>query len=234
MNRIRLTFIITAVLTVLLAGCTSAGEDNQPNMSSSPITETAQPSQKPAGEGEATPPTEGPQTKEELAALFKSPQDAAAAVIIALKDSDIASLKTYVHPKKGVLFSPYVHIDAEHAQTFPAEELPGIDDDKLFVWGSYDGSGEPIELSFGDYYKKFVYDEEFINAEQIGWDEILSSGNTEPNLKETFPGCYIVDYHFSGFDKQYEGMDWKSLILAFEEHEGGWYVSAIVHSQWTI
>lgn len=161
-------------------------------------------------------------------------QEAADAVILALKDKDLTKLAALIHPEKGVLFSPFAHIDQETALVFQQDELPDLTDATVRTWGIYDGSGEPIELTFAQYYDKFVYDKPFIEAESVGKDEIIGQGTTVVNLKEVFPNSYIVDYHFSGFDDQYEGMDWESLILVLEQHEGAWYVSAIVHSQWTI
>ncbi|MCU6712807.1 hypothetical protein M6D81_29305 [Paenibacillus sp. J5C_2022] len=73
-----------------------------------------------------------------------------------------------------------------------------------------------------------------MNAEEIGWNEMKGSGNSIPNIKDVYPDSYLVDYYFSGFNKDYKGMDWESLILVLEEHDGGWYIVAIVHSQWTI
>jgi hypothetical protein len=43
-----------------------------------------------------------------------------------------------------------------------------------------------------------------------------------------------VEYHFSGFDKKFEGMDWASLKLVFENSNNEWYLVGIVHDQWTI
>lgn len=162
-----------------------------------------------------------------------TPDDAAAAVILALKESDITTLKAYIHPDKGLLFSPYAHIDTATAKVFPAASFPDLTDTTVYHFGSYDGSGEPIDLTFQQYYDKFVYDKDFLNAETVGNDEIKGTGNMKVNIKDIFPNSYVVDYHFSGFDAQYEGMDWESLILVLEELNGAWYVSAIVHSQWT-
>jgi len=43
-----------------------------------------------------------------------------------------------------------------------------------------------------------------------------------------------VEYHFPGFDKKYEGMDWASLRLVLIEAKDGWKLVGIVHDQWTI
>jgi hypothetical protein len=43
-----------------------------------------------------------------------------------------------------------------------------------------------------------------------------------------------VEYYFPGFEAQYEGMDWKSLRLVFEQHQGSWKLVGIIHNEWTI
>lgn len=134
----------------------------------------------------------------------------------------------------GLLFSPYAHIDSASAQVFQAANLPDLADPTVYTWGAYDGSGEPIALTLQQYYDKFVYDQDFIQPEAIGVDVIKGTGNMIVNIDDVFPNSFIMDYHFSGFDAQYSGMDWESLILVLEEFNGAWYVSAIVHSQWTI
>src|SRR4030095_7545132 len=170
----------------------------------------------------------------DVAIKATTPQDAAAAVILALKEADMTKLAAYIHPDKGLLFSPYAHIDTATAKVFPAAGLPALTDTTVYQWGSFDGSGEPIALTFKQYYDKFVYDKDFIASETVGTDQIKGTGNTIVNIKDVFPNSYVMVYYFSGFDPQYDGMDWESLVLVLEESNGAWYVSAIVHSQWTI
>ncbi|MEI8091095.1 MAG: hypothetical protein WCG98_02340 [bacterium] len=51
----------------------------------------------------------------------------------------------------------------------------------------------------------------------------------------TFYANYqIKEYHFTGFDPQYSGMDWKSLWLVFGEENGIWKLVGVVHGQRTI
>lgn len=215
--------LLAIVMLALLIGCSATGGDPN-NKGESPVT-----SPTPSNDNEAN---QGEDEQNDDAAATS--QEAADAVIHALKDKDLTKLAAVIHPKKGLLFSPYAHIDQATALVFQKDGLPDLTDATVRTWGVHDGSGEPIELTFAQYYDKFVYDKPFIDAESVGQDEILGQGNTIVNIKEVFPNSYVVDYHFSGFDKQYEGMDWESLILVLEQHEGAWYVSAIVHSQWTI
>lgn len=238
MNKI---MIIVTTLILLLSGCSAANSNagNTPD-NSSPNTNVGQGNQPTPTEPAPTEPAaEEPDSsnnvkEEEEPAPAATAQEAAAAVISALKQSDMKTLSAYIHPEKGLLFSPYAHIETATAKVFPADGLPALIDSTVYNWGSYDGSGDPIELTFKQYYDKFVYDKDFIEAETVGVDEIKGEGNTIVNIEDVFPNSYVMDYYFSGFDPQYNGMDWESLILVLEELNGAWYVSAIVHSQWTI
>lgn len=153
----------------------------------------------------------------------------------ALKNRDMLSLSAIVHPDKKVRFSPYTFVDTEKDLTFSAEEIKGLlENEKVYTWGSYDGSGDPINLTFSEYLSRFVYDRDFIKAEEIVYNRYISRGNTINNIFEAYPEGKVIEYHFPGFDPKYEGIDWESLKLVFEEKDGKWYLTGIVHDQWTI
>jgi hypothetical protein len=118
---------------------------------------------------------------------------------------------------------------------FTSDEIAALKgDDKKRVWGIYDGSGEPIELTVAEYFDKFVYNADYLNAPQVGINSILYSGNSLENVTEAFPEASFVEYHFKGFDPQYEGLDWCSLKVVAEKLNGEWKLIALIHSQWTI
>ena len=95
-----------------------------------------------------------------------------------IKNKDMDTLSTYVHPSKGLRFTPYTYIDMENDQLFTAEEVLGLNGDStLYIWGAYD---------------------------------------------------------VTGFEPEYEGIDWKSLTLVFEKDSGDCYLVGIIHGQWTI
>jgi len=155
--------------------------------------------------------------------------------IQAIKDKDMEKLASVVHPSKGVLFSPYSHIELGKHNVFMKEQLKGLlDSDQKYYWGEYDGSGEPIELTFKEYYDRFVYNHDFANAEKVAFNIIQQWGNTIVNFSEVYPEGKFMDYSFSGFDPGYDGMDWASLRLVFEEYNGQWYLVCIAHGEWTI
>lgn len=165
----------------------------------------------------------------------------AAKAIMALKEQDIDELAGLVHPVKGVTFSPYTYVrplqgaPGEADLVFSASQLRDLwSDTTIYHWGAYDGSGEPIELTFPEYYERFVYDVDFARPDAVGFDETVGQGNTINNIAEVYPNAVTVEYHFEGIDAQYEGMDWRSLRLVLEEVDGVWYVVGIVHDEWTI
>ncbi|KAB3532819.1 tropomyosin [Alkaliphilus serpentinus] len=152
-----------------------------------------------------------------------------------LKDKNMDILSEMVHPSKGVRFSPYFYIDKEEDVVLSPEEVKGaFQNEEIYTWGNYDGSGEPIELTIEEYYHKFIYDEDFISPHLIGNNTSIGEGNIIDNLNEVYPDASFVEFHFEGIDPQYEGIDWRSLKLVFEEYGGTWYLIGIIHGQWTV
>jgi len=155
-------------------------------------------------------------------------------VVQALKNKDMLSLAGYVHPVDGLRFSPYAYVKSTDL-VFPSSQIPGsMSDNTLFTWGIYDGSGLSIDMTFTEYYAQFIYDVDFANAPQVAVNERIGKGNSIDNSLEFYPGAMIVEYHFPGFEAQYQGMDWRSLRLVFMDYNNTWYLVGIIHDQWTI
>lgn len=172
---------------------------------------------------------EDTQTSEELL------RGSAIKTLGALKNKNVGYLSTLAHPDKGIRFSPYATVDMNKDIVLSADEIKNIlTDDKLFIWGRYDGIGKPIEKSFSEYFDEFVYDRDFANAEETAKNESIGWGNSINNLETAYPDTEYYEYHFPGFNPEFGGMDWVSLRLVFEEHKGAWYLVGIVHDQWTI
>lgn len=164
----------------------------------------------------------------------KTIKDKANKVIMAIKNKDFTSLAKFVHPEKGVRFSPYTAVYEEDI-FFTKEQIKNLyQSNTEYIWGYRDGSGFPIKETFKDYYSEFVYDQDFVNAKEVGYNQRLGSGNTIDSTSEFYKDSIRVEYHFSGFNPDYEGMDWESLVLIFQEKDSVWYLVGIVHDQWTI
>lgn len=153
------------------------------------------------------------------------------ATLAAIKARDMAALAAIVHPSKGLRFSPYAHVDQQRDQRFTRDELErAFADASKRTWGEYDGIAGPIDLSFADYFQRFVYDRDFAAAPEISYNRAIGSGNTIENTADMYPDAIMVEHHFPSSPNT---LDWKSLRLLFEELDGAWYLVAIVHAEWT-
>ena len=156
-------------------------------------------------------------------------------IVSLLKDKDIENLFYFIHPEKGVRFSPYSNIDEDNDIVFSKDEfVDAFYDDKEYLWGSYDGTGDPINLTFAEYYDRFVFDVDYTKADKVALNQLIGMGNTIVNIDEVYPNGSFVEFHISSQDPQYNGMDWRSLRLVFEMDNNNWYLVGIVHGEWTI
>ncbi|WP_346237613.1 hypothetical protein ABDK00_000855 [Niabella insulamsoli] len=156
-------------------------------------------------------------------------------VLTIFKQKNYAKLDSFIHPEEGVRFSPYATIQPEDKK-FSREayrKLVTANKGKVVTWGSYDGSGDPIQLTPSEYFKKFVYDANFVNPEKFDINEFIKTGNSINNLKSAYGNGDFTESYFSG-SKKNGGMDWKSVRLVFKEVNGTYYLVGIVHDQWTI
>ncbi|MCK8060718.1 MULTISPECIES: hypothetical protein [unclassified Fusibacter] len=163
-------------------------------------------------------------------------EDRATAVVYALRDINFKKLSEYVHPEKGVRFTPITTVNQDTDQKFSAEEVAVLlEDSSRYVWGKHDGTGDDILASPFSYYENYIYNADYLNAPQISYNEQLGYGNSYENSAEIYPGSIRVEYYFPGFEEKYQGMDWTSLRLVFEEYtDGKWYLVGIIHNMWTI
>lgn len=159
-------------------------------------------------------------------------QSRARQVILAIQAKDMNQLANYVHPTKGVRFSAYSYVDKKGDLVFKPAQVRGLGaSTRRYLWGEYDGSGDPIRMTFNRYYRQFVYDKNFARAPQVSYNEISGGGTIIPNIFSSYPGAIVVDYYFPPADGE---MDWRSLRLAFQKHGSVWYLVGIIHNEWTI
>ncbi len=156
-------------------------------------------------------------------------------ILASIKVKDFKKFSEFIHPIFGVRFSPYTFIDTStNVKLTTVTFMEQINKQTKLVWGSFDGSGEIIQLTIEEYFNRFVYNADFINAEKKSINKMIGSGNTINNLESIYNGCDYTESYFSGFDKQFEGMDWCCLRLVFKKYNDKYYLVGIVHDQWTI
>ena len=152
-----------------------------------------------------------------------------------IRDKKYAALDSLIHPEKGIRFSPYSYITAAD-KNFSRKEftsLFGKNKNSRITWGAYDGSGDPIVLTAPEYFKKFVYDGNYVHPEKLQVNKIIGKGNTTNNIHSYYKGNDFTESYFSG-SRKYDGQDWKSVRLIFKEINGKFYLVGVVHDQWTI
>lgn len=153
-------------------------------------------------------------------------------ILDALSTADYATLSKFVHKKRGLHFAPYAYVHDDQ-QVLDKQTLHAGDTTIQRVWGSYDGSGEPIELTFGEYHHRFVFDRDFRTSHKIEYQLFQSYGNSLNNIKDYFKGAFNISFYVKGTE-EYGSMDWSQLKLVFDVIDGHLYLIALVHDQWTI
>jgi hypothetical protein len=150
-----------------------------------------------------------------------------------LDNNKLTTFSDHFHPIKGCKFVPYTFISDEHlnfsSQSFQNE----LSQNKKLHWGMYNGSGEAIDLTIQDYFKQFVYDENFKNnSTEIHINSDLEFSNSLNNILDFFPESDYIELYYEG-TKEHEGMDWSSLLFYIEQFKDTYYLVAVVHNQWT-
>ena len=147
---------------------------------------------------------------------------------------DYASLGAVSHPEYGVVFSPYATIDLNANRRFTASQVAELGrDTQEYIWGIYSGTADPIRLTPTEYFKRFVWDADYLQADKIRINRITAKGNALENIDEVFPDARYADFYIAPTNGS-DGTDWHSLRLVFEDWEGKLMLSAVVHSEYTI
>ena len=164
------------------------------------------------------------------------PSELANHVANALAAKDWPTVAEFVHPEHGLRFTPSAYIRLDGDVVLSKQEVRGLGTDRTVrLWGQFDGSGDPIEMTIEEYYGLFIYDRDFARANIGASNEQLGRGNSLNNILEVFGEREVVFFerHVPGTTK-YDGMDWGSLRLVLERANGQWYLIGIVHDEWTI
>lgn len=154
-------------------------------------------------------------------------------VIVAFRDNNMSVLARYVHPHKGVRFSPNPLIGNDDV-VFTGANIQGVfKDKKKYNWGVDVTSLEPINKTFNEYCQEFIYDRDYASVKDIGYNRVVRETDMVSNISEYYPDAIVIEYYFSGSVAQ-ESSDWTRLRLVFEEFSDEWFLIGVVHEQWTI
>jgi hypothetical protein len=157
-------------------------------------------------------------------------------ILEAIAAGNFATLAKYVHPQRGLEFSPYSRnlIDLQTIRFSQAEVVKFGVDERIYTWGTFDGSGEPILMTPSDYFKEFVYDIDYIRkAKRTTTIPKQRTPGEFSGLHKYYPEELIVRYHYPGTpDNEY--IDFRDLILLFSVIEGRWYLVGVALAESTV
>jgi len=154
--------------------------------------------------------------------------EAAGEVVRALRGRDLNRLAFWIHEEHGVLFSPYRSLDPASSRSFLPDALPQFSDDTKLVWGVYEGTNNPIELTFREYFETFVYDQDFAQAPTVSANRSAIPDGSPYNGQEVFPESSYVEFYFP---RQDSSRGWKSLTLVFLPADDDWRLVAVAHGE---
>ncbi len=150
-----------------------------------------------------------------------------------IKSRNYKKFALFIHSQDHLRFSPYANIDTIKDQVLSAEQLLLLaKQNRKINWNST-WETEPELLTVDGYFKKFVYDVDFLNAELKSINQYHSQGTDLNNINETYLICDVVEFFFSGFDEKYEGHDFRTLRLVYKTKNNKPYLVGIVHDEWT-
>jgi len=178
--------------------------------------------------------TKAEQTQAVLSQWDQEVLDLAVECLELLKNRDWGALGAMVHRQQGLTFSPYGYVE-DDAVRLGMGDVKALDfDEEVRTWGAFDGSGNPIEYTFEEYYDRFIFDRDFTKAPQAAVDRVIRT-TMQNNLYVFGNGGAFVDFHMPGTDP-YPDHTWASLRLVFswEEDVEGLSLVAIVHDEWTV
>jgi hypothetical protein len=160
-------------------------------------------------------------------------------VLLQIKNNDFKKLSLIIHPKKGLRFEPYVEQNWCGISFSTKAFKKAYASSKKYIWGHYDGSGEPIRLSFGDYYKNFIYAKDYnVIAPKYYTTQSIPqkySADAADIAKSDWVQNYphgIVAYYY--YPNPAQDMDWSAIGLVFEKLNNKWYLVAILRDAWRI
>lgn len=159
--------------------------------------------------------------------------------IAAIAEEDWETLSQLVHPQHGVRFSPYAQVDLKSDVVLSRKEVAGLSKDtKVRKWGMHAFSGEPLELKFQEYRKKYIYDGDYAQATRDRLKIVTGSNLSEvfgagSNLPEVFRDREVDFFEYFVPETKAGKKDWRRLRLVFERTNSKWYLVGVVHSDYT-
>ena len=156
-------------------------------------------------------------------------------VVEAFKAQDGKRLASLTHPEKGLRFSPGAYVDVASDVVFSRAQIETFwTDEKTYTWGFADGTGDPINMTPGQYYRVYIMSRDFLSPSSINVNSDRATGNTSNNAALVYPNGTRVEYYIEPSIRDgVPELDWAALRLVFERSGDSWFLVAVIHDEWT-
>lgn len=131
----------------------------------------------------------------------------------------------YIHPEKGIHFYP-AGLKAS-GKALPVQSLKNAMFNPVkYDWGKVSSDEPSIKSGFINYYKTYIYDQDFLTATDVRFNEIAYPGKfglSASAIATKHPDCIFAEYRKND----------KSLVLIFEQFAGPglWYLVGVIHNE---
>lgn len=146
----------------------------------------------------------------------------------ALRSGDFETLAEYIHPERGVTFTPNTTVDtASNLNFLPDALVEASESATTYLWGTTTDTASPINLTMADYFASYVWERDYLSSPRISVDSSQVAGNGLENVSEIYPDGRYVEFYATDGES-----NWSTLKLVFEWDGGAWYLVGVVHSGW--
>ena len=152
-------------------------------------------------------------------------------IINIIAEKNFQELSKYIHPVNGAFFSTLNRFSINSNLKFYVEDIHNfLDNQKVYRWGGIPGSAIPIELNPPDYFDRYIYNNDYINADKIGYNQMFSDPDYQENQHDVFEKAIVVEFYIEQNEHKLD----ESTRIVFQEYEGEWYIVGFSHYEWTI
>lgn len=153
-------------------------------------------------------------------------------VLLAIKSLDMLKLSDFVHPRRGVRFSTFAWVDYDDKRLSKWQVRNLATRDQRSVWFTADEAGTPMRMTARDYFRKYLYEHDYLKASRVSYNTQHKRTNTIPNVLDFYPRAIVVEYYEPNPDPNERG--WDTLWLVFEQMGREWYLVGVVKDSPTI
>ncbi len=156
-------------------------------------------------------------------------------ILTALQTKDGERLASFIHPEKGVRFSPSAYVNVDEDVVLSRDQIQTFWMDSVtYLWGYAEGTGDPIELTPAAYAERYILDRDFSNPSSVNVNDDQAAGTTRNNVADIYPKATGVEYYIEvGADGAEEVNNWAALRFVFDKVRDSWFLIAVIHDVWT-